>query len=126
MVEIGDKVTDSITFKKGSFIMISPAQLEVGYTTVIEGIKFTICKDKNNLVKYIETKDNVFITEDSIKIGMSLTEVKKLTNNELRLERGWAFVMPLPSGWNVAFEFSKDDFNKISPDSTIKWIFKRK
>ena len=72
MPEIGNKIPDSISLNKGTYIMISSAQLEPSYDIIIKGIKYTICMDKSNISKYIETKDSSFITSDNIKIGMSL------------------------------------------------------
>jgi hypothetical protein len=126
MIEIGDELKHLTAVHKGSFIMISSAQLEQSYNVIIDDVNYLICKDMENRIKYIETKDFSFITADSVKIGMSFKEVLKHTNNPPRLENGWAFIVSLNSGWNAAFEISKNDFNKMDFDSTVKWLFKRK
>jgi hypothetical protein len=70
--------------------------------------------------------DKSFISSEGIKIGMHYNDIKKSTKNSLILERGWAYTLPLNSGWCAAFEISNYDLPTISNDSTVKWMYKRK
>ena len=126
ILEIGKVIPDSLILSQGSFILISSGQLKMANNIKINGINYTIVKDKENKINYIETKDKNFNTEENIKIGMLLKEVKKTVTADLKYERGWAYYLPLPSGWNAGFKLSQNDMSKISNDSTITWLFKRK
>lgn len=123
--DIGSEIKDTTTLQKAGKILISPSHIEQSYYTVAEGIQYTICIDSVNRINYILTQDSNYITSDDVKIGMSYDDVRKHTNSQLILERGWAFFVPLNSGWNAAFLITDYDNPKMV-DSTVKWLFKRR
>jgi hypothetical protein len=106
--------------------MVSPSQFEDCYQVKINNINYLISIDGNNRIKSIFTYDKKFISPDSIKIGMKLSDVIRLSKDKPYLINGWAYVIPLNSGWNAAFEISNYDSNTLSPDSIVKWMYKRK
>jgi len=54
---------------------------------------------------------------------MKLSEITIKQKTELNLIRGWAYVMPLQSGWNAAFEIANYNNNLLS-DSIVKWLYR--
>lgn len=126
MIKIGDTLSNLSSLSKNSYTLNSSGQIIMSYNIFIDGIKYTICVDKNNTINYIETKDKKFETLEGIKLGMTFKSIKDARDKRLNKELGWAYVMPLKDGWNAAFEFSKSNIQEMSSDSTIVWFFKRK
>jgi len=125
-LEIGRKVSSNIEMNTKINLMVSPSQFEDCYQVKINNINYLISIDGNNRIKSIFTYDKKFISPDSIKIGMKLSDVIRLSKDKPYLINGWAYVIPLNSGWNAAFEISNYDSNTLSPDSIVKWMYKRK
>ena len=67
-----------------------------------------------------------FISPDGLYIGMPLSKILLIANQEITLEKGWAFSIKLESGWCAAFNIKNSDSGKEYPDSTVNWLFKRK
>jgi len=125
-VEIGKKLPNNLELKNKINLLVSPAQFEECYKIRIDSIDYLISIDKEKRFKFISTFDKKFISLEGVKVGMKLPDVIQRSKQTLRLINGWAYVLPLNSGWNAAFEISNYDSNTMSPDSTVKWIYKRK
>lgn len=125
MLNVGDKISDSDLLDT-TFKMISAGSIKPVYTLLKDGIVFTISKDENNVIFYIETKDDKFVTKEGVKVGMHLNDVLVKSNSDLILERGWAYIIELPSGWNAAFNLSKENQKELSSEKTVSWLYKRK
>lgn len=107
-------------------VLISSSEISDNCTDhTIDGVKYTICYDDSNKVRFKSTEDTGFSFE-SIKINMKLSEVINITNNKLIIERGWAAYVPLKGGWNAAFNLDpKKDYHELTQDSLVSFIFYR-
>lgn len=123
-IEKGDKLPLNIMLLNKRNIMVSPSQFYDCFKIINNNNEFYISFDENNIIRSIFTYDSSFITQDSIKIGMKFSDVAKLSKQNPYLIKGWAYVIPLKSGWIAAFEISNYHLNIMSCDSTVKWLYK--
>jgi len=108
------------------WILISSSQFSKAYLVIYDEIYYTIAVNDINKVSFISTEDELFISPESLKIGGSFADVKALTKNEVIKENGWAYVILLKSGWNVAFvEGEQMTDGILREDSEISFFFKR-
>lgn len=124
MLNIGDQIQEKELLDT-SFRMIKAGSIQVVYTILIDDITFNISKGEENIITYLETKDAKFETPEGVKVGMPLSDVIEKCNTKLRLERGWAYTIELPSNWNAAFRLSEKNPKEMSLDRTVNWLYKR-
>ena len=107
-------------------IMMSSGQTCQAYKYEAHGIEWSLCADENDMISYIQTKDQDFSTPEGIQVGSTLTQVHKVSDEKLLLEPGWGHHLRLLSGWSVAFWTDRRE-ERIPPEQndTVKWIFKR-
>jgi len=118
-----ENMSDLETPGAKSGIIIGDSKFLVKFNTIIkDNVSFGVCRDKNNSVVYIQTKNKNFFTPENVKVGMQLEDVLIITKGRLVNKEGWSYVLPLASGWNAAFGLSED--GTISRYSTVKWIFR--
>ena len=123
MVEIGDSF--ELNKYTSNRILISSSETVPG-VLVVYNMNFYILGVEKNVVVYIYTDDPIFCTDENLKIGSTLVEVYNKTQYELRKDRGFAYYIKLPSGWNAAFaEGSYNTNNEPKYNSKVKWFFKR-
>lgn len=127
MLYIGNTLSDDFLGKLESELsMTSSGSFTKLHKIKSDNIEYKIAVDTNNKIVYIETKDNNFKTDEGIKIGTSLENVLELTSFNMLEEKGWAFYLPLNSGWNAAFVVGESMTNKKPDnDSKVKWFFKK-
>lgn len=112
---------------KGSGIVWSSADISLtSYDIFLNDIKYTFVVREDKIV-YIDTQDKNFKTSEGVTVGLPLSEVVSISNSKLAEERGWAFFVSLPSGWNAAFSVG-DTMTDESPleDAPVEWLFKRR
>lgn len=126
MIEIGKKLPHGVTYETDNYRLTSSGSMEPMFKVTINDVDFVFCKNKSDVITYIETKDKDFVTKEALKVGMSYEDVKNKVPQKAELERGWAYVLPLEECWYAAFDLSENDLQKMSSDSTIKWFYKRK
>lgn len=124
-LEIDKKFSNNLDSTAKVSLMVTPSQFEDCYLVKVDNIDYLISIDINNRIKSIFTYDTKFRSIDWIKIGMKLSEVIEKSKHKPYLINGWAYVVPLNSGWYAAFETSNYESNALSSDSTVKWIYKR-
>ena len=105
-IEKGEKLPTNIKLLNKKNIMVSPSQFYDCYKIINNNKEFYISLDENKIIRTIFTYDSNFITHDSIKIGMKFSDVAKRVIHKPYLIKGWAYVIPLNSGWIAAFEIS--------------------
>ena len=106
-------------------IMASPSSLNVKYQIKRNGIEFNLAVNDKNKIKYIETNDPKFKTDESVSVGDTYDYVRKLTNNEAYKISGWAYVLDMDSGWCAAFVEGENATNEeLKPDSKVVFIYK--
>lgn len=108
-------------------LMISPSQFVVGYKVFCEGIHYDIGLNSENRVCYISTNDTAFTTNEGLRIGNTLSDVKEVSNQKITKELGWAYYLKLNGGWHAAFvEGESMTDEPLSEDSEINFFFKRR
>lgn len=127
MLEIGNEVSPDFLKKldKESSMTASGAITNI-YKLKIKNIDYYISLNKDNKIKYIETKDINFKTSEGFKVGTTLGEIQASHKSDILEEKGWAYYVPLKSGWNAAFvegEFMTD--KNPSKNSRVIWFFKK-
>lgn len=125
-IEFGMKIPTTFKLKEKGDILTSSSSFEKAYFLKNNEINYLICKDSENRITYISTDDTNFITEEGIRLGMSINDPLITTKNEIFMEPGYAYILPLKSGWFAEFSISDYDSGIMSPDSTIKLFFKRR
>ena len=113
--------TDSI-----SYLMISPSQYSKAYNVYCQNISYNIAINDLNKVIFISTQDEAFVTSENLMIGKLLSDVQSISKNKIITESGWAFYIPLESGWNAAFVEGKSMTSRmLKEDSKISFFFKK-
>lgn len=120
-LNIEKQIPDSIESEVN--LLISPSQIAKCYKTNINGIEYIISKNEEQTSRLIFTYDKKFATSEGVSVGMKYSEIKNYSDSNLILISGWAYVLPLKSGWNASFEISQYDDNIMSADSVVKWIY---
>lgn len=124
LFEVGERLSHDLVYKSEGYLMTSSASIEAMFTTSINGLNYTFCKNQEGSISYISTNDENFTTKEGYRVGMSFAEITKSTGRKPNLEPGWAYVLPLENGWYAAFDLSQD-LQSISADSTVKWFYRR-
>ena len=110
-------------------LLISSAQFSRAYSVNCNNIHYYIAVNAVGQFKkvvYISTDDKSFVTPEKLKINDFLSDVRNVSDNEILTENGWAFVIPLESGWNAAFvEGESMTDGTLNADSKISFFFKR-
>jgi hypothetical protein len=122
--DIGSKMPENAK-DTGVLLMTSPSQFRKAYEIEIDRIKFTICPDERGQIAHIVTKSLDFRTAEGIKIGDTYKTVQKITDRSSAKWRGWAFVVPLNSGWKAAFiQGETMTEGELQENSKVIFIFK--
>ncbi|MCJ8313105.1 MAG: hypothetical protein HRU38_21850 [Saccharospirillaceae bacterium] len=126
-LELNKKLPDSAIESEYDKILISPSQFVNSYDYEYLNNQFTIgVISDEDVIKYISTYDTGFKTSEGVYIGMTLSELKKVTDNSIFTEYGWAHYIELPSGWYAAFCISQSCTSEnVKLSSKISWLFKR-
>ncbi len=106
--------------------MISSSQFSPSHNLVVEGLSYTVATDNDGKVVYIGTSDPDFETDNGLRIGSTLQDVRSVTANRLLNEKGYGYTIHLPSGWTAGFFMGEHaaDYEPTS-ESKVGWFFKR-
>ena len=107
-------------------LLISSAQFSRAYSVNCKNIHYDIAVSvagQFQKVVFIATDDKAFVTPEELKINDSLANVRSVTDNEILTEPGWAFYIPLDSGWNAAFTEGESMTDNELKSSYIKLLF---
>jgi hypothetical protein len=86
----------------GSMLMTASANIENGpFRVRWEGIEYELALDPKDRITWISTSDPEFKTPEGVAAGDSLQSVIDRTGAKLVGEPGWAYYVPLASGWNA-------------------------
>lgn len=123
---IGEVVNESIRkTSTNAQIHINSSQCSSFANVYFRNAVFELAWDKDNKLVYISTSDTNFITEENIRINMTLKDIRKTQNSEILKMQGWGFYVKLNSGWNAAFCVDNTCTGRDIFDSDkVKWIFK--
>ena len=124
-IKIGDVLPADAKKVESEMIMSSPSSLDTAYKIKRKDIEFNLAVDDKNTIKYIETNDPKFKTEEAVSVGDTYDYVSKLTDNKAYKISGWAYVLDMESGWSAAFVEGENATNeKLKPDSKVVFIYK--
>jgi len=105
---------------------ISPSRMYPSYEVSYDDIEYTICVNGNRIINYISTETPDFRTPEGIAVGNTLEKVLEVSQAKLVKEKGWAFVVPLKSGWKAAFiQGASMTEGELAPNAPVIWLFKR-
>jgi len=89
--------------------MTDSAQTRPSFRIVRDGVPFIVCVDHQKIV-FIRPEDTKsFKTPEGVAVGDNFMGVLSRFFHPLVMRPGWAYFIPLPSGWNVAFVASPKD-----------------
>ena len=125
-LEIGEYLPSDVA-DSTQYALISAAQLDPSYQVKVGEFEYNVATyPDSKLIRYIEIKDKGFVSEEGAHTGMTLSEISKLTTENLIEERGWAYYVPLPSGWFAAFCVGQGcTSGAVVNSSVVSWLFKR-
>lgn len=105
------------------YIMAGPSALYKSHTLFLYGAEFTLgVTEKESVIRYIATEDKKFITNEGFHVGMSYKDIKSRLKKEAIKLPGWAWYIPLESGWNLAFPLGGDG-EKLQDNASVAWIY---
>ncbi len=121
-IEPGSKISPAVLSHAEFYLGVtSSASIDRIHVAEQGGVKYGLCVDSTNHIEYIQTTDASFETEEGIR--------RSSTFGPMRNELGWAFWIPLKSGWKAAFQaidsLSEMTAHQPSPDATVSFFFKR-
>lgn len=125
-IKIGMKITKEIAKSPtGVSLLTSHSNFAPTYEITIDGIMYTIAINEQKKIIYIDTIDPNFKTEEGFCMKTTFKEIFA-TTNQIKKEPGWAFYIPLKSGWNAAFKISRSESeSKPQDNDTAICFFKR-
>ncbi|MBK7230633.1 MAG: hypothetical protein IPH97_17595 [Ignavibacteriales bacterium] len=107
-------------------LLISSSELSNAYSVNCKNINYYVAVNDFKKVIYISTDDESFVTSEKLNINSTLSDVRNITDNDISIEKGWAFFIPLESGWNAAFVKGESMTDGIlDMDSKISFFFKK-
>ena len=115
------QLPDALETKK--LINTSASETAFHYTLTFNKINFDLgASIKNNILTYISTTDTNFMVDDSIRVGKTLSYIKKTGNDKIQYEYGWGHFIKLKSGWCVGFDY-KYDSRELTDNDTVAYIY---
>ncbi len=107
--------------------LISPSDMAKLYKINVNNNEFEVALTKESKIRYIQTYSQDFVTDEGVKVGMTLEDVQNKVNLDVLTLPGWAFVIRFQSGWCAAFIVG-DSMTEHFPDkkAEVKFLFKWK
>lgn len=123
--DVGDPLPASVT-PRDELMMTRSGTWARSYLFVESGITYTLAIDQDNSVSCVSVSDSAFLTSEGIHVGMRALDILSDTTRHVLTELGWAYYIPLTSGWNAAFTqgptMTEGD---LLPSARVAWLFKR-
>ncbi len=111
--------------KSDLYLMTGPAQFDLSFAAEVDGILYSVAFDKKHIVTFVATTDSAFASPEGIKVGTPMTETFKISGiDSIDKLAGFAYYVPLKSGWNAGFEVVDYDRDILAIDSTVNWFFR--
>jgi hypothetical protein len=109
----------------GRYVVTAPDQTRREYSVTRDGVLFTVCPAEDGTIVFVSTTDVAFETPEGVRIGTPLTQVRAGAGRFELAWPGWAYVIPLPSGWNAAFVNGPSiTEGPLREDSPVVFLFK--
>ncbi len=128
---LGDQLPDNgleFLMDKGRRIdvLTDSGQTYPGYRIFGDDVYQVAVNGKGTII-YISPDDPaIFKTPEGIKVGATLNKVLAIAKTPPRERMGWAYYIPLSSGWNAAFVVNPQNptSGKLPEDSHVSFLFK--
>ncbi len=127
LYEIGEQFATPIIelYPSHNLEMTHSSDLSRNYKMQVHNNLYYVSINRKNIVNYIAINDSSFKTEDKLKVGSSMSDVRDITKSEVRQLPGWGYFVPLPSGWNAGFCGGQScTSDSLIATSQIDWFFK--
>ncbi len=125
-LEIGDLLPPHAV-KIGKNILVTPGLFLRAFGVHVNDEIFLACPDQNDSVVFIQPASNDFKTPEGVKVGDIYFSILRVVPDSTRIVQGWAYVLPLLSGWNAAFcEGEHKTDGLLQDDSEVVFLFKSK
>ncbi len=123
---IGDLLADSVIQTSNNRMQLaSSSQFSPSTTITHQGLFFDLAWDKEGRLTYLSTTDSSFMTEEKVKLNMTLNEIIKIQDVEILSMPGWGYYIKLESGWFAAFCVdSTCTGRELTVNDKVKWIYK--
>src|ERR1700677_2412847 len=107
-----------------SSLMVDSGEILPAYDLLVGDVSYTICGDTHGIT-FISPRGQ-FKTSEGIVVGSTLTQVIAIAKTSPIKRMGWAYYLPLPSGWNAAFIASGDDptIERLPGNTHVSLLFK--
>jgi hypothetical protein len=105
--------------KTNEIVMAQSGQSWPSYQVAVRGVHYKIGVEGQR-VRYVATSDNAFRTAEGVSLESSLADVQVAASANGKAEPGWAYIVPLRSGWNAAFESMEP-----AAGDRVSFLFKR-
>lgn len=107
--------------------LVSAGQFKSYKEIYINGSSFNAVIEENKDTVYLATNDTKFQTPEKYRVGMKFSQIPIELKHSINREIGWGYYLKLKSNWCLGFCEGKSCTDQpITPDSKVKWIFKRK
>lgn len=118
---------NKIIKRPDTLLNTSSGSMSPYHTVLINNIPFKLVTSSDADTIFLSTDDPRFTVHERFKIGQPWKEIDSKTRENLIIEPGWGYYIPLKSGWNLLFRESSLSGSKYPADSSkITSIFKRK
>ena len=127
-LQLGDPLPDKIK-RRGSntYMLSSSSNSSLLYRLKFAGIKYEYGVNEKGIIDFISTDDPDFKTEEGFSILSTFSEIVKRVGKNPIKERGWAYYIPLESGWNAGFICGRSSTDcYLNNNDKVRFFFKRK
>ena len=127
-LQLGDPLPDKIK-RRGSnnYILSSSSSSSLLYRLKFAGIKYIYGVNRKGIIDFISTYDLDFKTGEGFSTTSTFGEITGKVGRKLRKERGWAYYIPLESGWNAGFICGRSSTDcYLNNNDKVRFFFKRK
>jgi hypothetical protein len=126
--EVGETLAADLPdeiYGRSYYMMTTPSQFDPFFIARVDGVSYEVAFNKGRSITFITTSDTTFKSPEGITVGMHMTEALKIAGADgLSTIRGFAYYIPLESGWNAGFGVDDYDREILAEDSTVTWFFR--
>ena len=125
--EIGQKIPhEAVKNAETGYFMIHTGSLTKLYKMRKEDVDYYVAFNPQMEVIYLETSDRNFSTPEHLTMKATYADARKLAGSGPTIVPKWANFISLPSGWNVAFQYTGSADTAITGTTPVKMFFKKK
>lgn len=125
MINIGSPISpDELQNLSSEYIIINSGQIEKLYSITLDSIKYRFAVDTLNWqIKYIDTKDPQFYTDENLSLNSTYEYVSKFSTEKVAKNPGWGYYFKLPSGWKAVFFVGESGTDELPSNNSLVDLF---